>query len=109
MTYSRDPHHLVYHYADGVSDILGLSTAQQLAVRTAMHLALREQAAAYEATAADAATRIHLLANELDMALKSIEQLNSEQLSPLLHIPPGEQPVTIISTNGTKPTSISTA
>ena len=74
MTHSRDLHHIVYHYADGVADILGLSTAQQLSIRTAMHLALREQAAGYEATAADAATRIQLLAYELDLALQRIEQ-----------------------------------
>ena len=107
MTHSRDLHHIVYHYADGVSDILGLSTAQQLSIRTAMHLALREQAAAYEATAADAATRIQLLAYELDLALQRIEQASAEQLSrELANVKTSPAPVTI-SANGTQPSSIS--
>lgn len=88
MTYSRDPHHIVYHYADGVADILGLSTAQQLAIRTAMHLALREQAAGYEATVADMATQIELLRNEL-------AAVEYQQLSTLL---------ATVHHNGTHPT-----
>lgn len=103
MTYSRDPHHIVYHYADGVADILGLSTAQQLAIRTAMHLALREQAAGYEATAADMATRIQLLEHELQEAQSSQELAASAQLSPMLaKVTTSEAPVTI-HRNGTHP------
>ena len=99
MTHARE-HHLVYHYADGVADILGLSTAQQLAIRTAMHLALREMAAGYEATAADMATQIELLRNELQEAESRQEQAESERLAPLL---------ATISVNGTERSSISTA
>lgn len=101
MTHSRDLHHIVYHYADGVADILGLSTAQQLSIRTAMHLALREQAAGYEATAADAATRIQLLAYELDLALQRIEQASPEQFpAELANVKASPAPATI-SANGT--------
>ncbi len=94
MTYSRDQHQIVYHYADGVSDILGLSTAQQLAIRTAMHLALRELAAGYEVTAADLATQVELLRQYIAETEGSREQAASEELSPLL---------ATISTNGTHP------
>lgn len=108
MTHARDQHHLVYHYADGVADILGLSTAQQLCIRTAMHLALREQAAGYEATAADAATRIHLLANELDLAQQRIEQALAEQLSRELAKVKTSPAPAVISTNGTHAVELTT-
>lgn len=100
MTYSRDPHHIVYHYADGVADILGLSTAQQLAIRTAMHLALREQAAGYDATVADMATQIEQLRNELQEAVISQEQAASQQLTPLLATVSAGISAATISTNG---------
>lgn len=69
MKHSRDQHQIVYHYADGVADILGLSTAQQLAIRTAMHLALRELMTGYDATVADLTIEVNLLRYELERAL----------------------------------------
>lgn len=110
MKHSRDQHQIVYHYADGVADILGLSTAQQLAIRTAMHLALRELAAEYDATTGDMATQISLLQYELSQAVRSQEQAASEQLSTLLAtISTSQAPVVpvVISANGTHPSSIS--
>lgn len=103
MKYSRDQHQIVYHYADGVSDLLGLSTAQQLAIRTGMYLALRELAAEYEATVADLATQLELLRNELAVSEGSREQAASEQLSPLLATVKTSQAPATISGNGTHP------
>jgi hypothetical protein len=105
MNYARDQHSIVFHYADGVADILGLSTAQQLAIRTAMHLALRELATGYEATAADMATQIELLRNELREA-ESVQQQDTALPALLANVKTSQAPV-VIHTNGTQPTSIS--
>jgi len=103
-TTTRDPHRIVYHYADGVADILGLSTAQQIAIRTAMHLALREQASGYEATMADLATKIQALTTELADTWQHEAQTEEQEVSALTQllvtVKTSEAPATI-SANGT--------
>lgn len=107
MKHARDHHQIVYHYADGVADILGLSTAQQLAIRTAMHLALREQAAEYEATQAELSNKIDELTAGLVETWRSEPAPIDDTLTTLLATVAPSAPAPIISTNGTQDTSIS--
>lgn len=102
MTVLRDQHSITYHYADGVCDMLGLSTAQQLAIRTATHLALRELAAGYEATVADMTMQLEQLRYELAQVERSPQPQDAALAALLANAKTSEAPAAV-ATNGTHP------